>query len=88
MFEEISAYYPFEKWAGNKILLANAKEGDFVYLDAPFGHVALTDYFVEYRFDEDQRQVADKFRKLDDRKCKVLLTTSTPFVRELFADFN
>ena len=73
-----------------EILLENAKEGDFVYLDLPFGHMPLTEYFVEYRFDyEDQRQVADTFRKLDDRKCKVLLTTSsTPFVRELFADFT
>jgi len=45
---------------------------------------------VEYRFDdEDQRQVVDTFRKLDDRKCKVLLPTpSKPFVRELFADFT
>jgi DNA adenine methylase len=71
------------------ILLENAKPGDFIYLDPPFGRIALTEYFLEYRFDdEDLRTLAGVYKELDDRECKVLLTApSTPLVKDLFADF-
>ena len=75
-----------------KILLENAIEGDFIYLDPPYNPESSTASFTSYTHsgfsDNDQKELADIFRKLDDRKCKVMLTnSSTPLVRELYAPF-
>jgi DNA adenine methylase len=75
-----------------KILLENAKEGDFIYLDPPYSPVSSTAYFTKYTnsgfHDRDQKELADVFRKLDDTKCKILLSnSSTPFVKEVYSDF-
>jgi DNA adenine methylase len=76
-----------------EMLLENAKEGDFIYLDPPYSPESSTACFTNYTsfgFDnQDQQELADIFRKLDDRKCKVMLTnSSTPLVRELYAPFD
>jgi DNA adenine methylase len=75
-----------------EMLLENAKEGDFIYLDPPYDPVSSTSYFTNYThigFDnKDQQELATVFRKLDDRGCKVLLSNSdTQFIRELYSDF-
>ena len=75
-----------------KILLENAKEVDFIYLDPPYSPVSSTAYFTNYTcfgFDnQDQKQLLDAFTKLDDRGCKVLLTNSdTQFIKNLYSDF-
>jgi DNA adenine methylase len=75
-----------------EMLLENAKEGDFIYLDPPYNPVSLTAYFTNstcFGFDnKDQQELATVFRKLDDRKCKVLLSNSdTQFIRELYSNF-
>ena len=74
------------------ILLENAKEGDFIYLDPPYDPVSSTAYFTKYTHsgfgDQDQKELADIFRELNDRNCKVLLSnSSTPLVKELYTDF-
>ena len=75
-----------------EMLLEHAKEGDFIYLDPPYSPVSSTAYFTNYTifgFDnQDQKQLLDVFRKLDDRGCKVLLTNSdTQFIKDLYSDF-
>jgi DNA adenine methylase len=75
-----------------KEILENAKEGDFIYLDPPYNPVSSTAYFTKYTnsgFDnQDQKELAHVFRKLNDRTCKVLLSnSSTPFVKGLYSDF-
>ena len=75
-----------------QILLENAKEGDFVYLDPPYSPASSTAYFTNYTTDgfsyNDQKKLAETYGQLDEIKCKVMLTNSnTPLVRELYADF-
>jgi DNA adenine methylase len=75
-----------------EMLLENAKEGDFIYLDPPYSPVSSTAYFTNYTTDgfsyKDQKELAERFRQLDEMKCKVMLTNSnTPLVRELYAPF-
>jgi DNA adenine methylase len=74
------------------ILLENAREGDFIYLDPPYNPVSSTAYFTKYTDsgfdDQDQKELVHIFRELNDRNCKVLLSnSSTPFVKELYSDF-
>ena len=76
-----------------EMLLENAKEGDFIYLDPPYNPVSSTAYFTNYTTNgfsyKDQKELAERFRQLDEMKCKVMLTNSnTPLVRELYAPFD
>jgi DNA adenine methylase len=75
-----------------EILLENAKEGDFIYLDPPYSPVSSTAYFTNYTYNgfsnKDQKELAEIYRQLDEMKCKVMLTNSnTPLVREFYAPF-
>jgi DNA adenine methylase len=75
-----------------EILLENAREGDFIYLDLPYNPTSSTSYFTKYTHtgfnNKDQEELATVFRKLDDRKCKVLLSNSdTQFIKELYSSF-
>jgi DNA adenine methylase len=75
-----------------KPLLENATEGDFIYLDPPYNPESKTANFVGYTvygfYEKDQRELADIFRELDKRKCKVLLSnSSTALVQNLYNDF-
>jgi DNA adenine methylase len=72
--------------------LENAKESDFIYLDPPYNPLSSTAYFTKYTNsgfnDEDQKELAHIFSKLNDRNCKLLLSnSSTPFVKELYSEF-
>ena len=76
-----------------QILLENARQGDFVYLDPPYNPVSVTASFTSYTnsgfTNTDQKELRDVFRELNDRKCKVLLSNSdTKFIRELYSDFT
>jgi DNA adenine methylase len=57
-----------------KILLENAKEGDFIYLDPPYNPISSTAYFTRYTnsgfSDRDQKELADVFRELNDRNLQ------------------
>jgi len=72
--------------------LKKAREGDFVYLDPPFHPLSRTANFVDYTkngFGEhDQIELAQEFRELDGKGCRVLLSNSdTRLTRELYAGF-
>jgi DNA adenine methylase len=74
-------------------VLETAKRGDFLYFDPPYHPVSATANFTSYTagaFSEaDQRRLADAFRELADRGCKVMLSNSdAPLIRELYADFH
>ena len=75
-----------------QIVLENAREGDFVYLDPPYNPASSTASFTSYTnsgfTDTDQKELRDVFTELMDRKCKVLLSNSdTKFIRELYSEF-
>jgi DNA adenine methylase len=75
-----------------QIVLENAKEGDFVYLDPPYNPASSTASFTSYTnsgfTNTDQKELRDVFIELTDRKCKVLLSNSdTKFIRELYSEF-
>jgi len=70
-----------------------AKSGDFVYLDPPYDTLTETANFTSYNKDdfgrEMQRKLADVFRVLDKKGCKVMLSNhNTPFIRELYKGFR
>lgn len=74
-------------------VLEVARKGDFVYMDPPYHPVSSTSSFTSYSVDdfkpEDQRRLADTYRALSERGCKVMLSNSdVPFIRELYADFR
>jgi DNA adenine methylase len=76
-----------------KNALVEAEEDDFIYLDPPYHPVSPTANFTGYSgkgfADDDQLELSKIFAKLDDTKCKVLLSNSdTPFIRKLYSDFS
>jgi DNA adenine methylase len=76
-----------------KEALNKARKGDFVYLDPPFHPLRSTANFVDYTRtgfgEKDQQELADTFRELDRRGCKVLLSNSdTKLTRELYSGFE
>ena len=72
---------------------AQAKEGDFVYLDPPYQPLSTTSSFTSYTRNsfssEDQERLAQLFQKLTDKGCYAMLSNSdTPFIRELYSGFQ
>ena len=70
-----------------------AKRDDFIYFDPPYQPLNKTSSFTSYTknsFDErDQKKLCQVFKKLDKRRCKVMLSNSdTPFIRKLYKDFK
>jgi len=66
-----------------------AKAGDFVYFDPPYDTLTDTANFTSYNKDsfghDMQTRLAETFRTLDARGCKVMLSNhNTPFIRELY----
>ncbi len=78
---------PFER------ALQRAQPGDFVYLDPPYVPLSSTANFTAYTKDGfgpgDQRRLAEVCRILDRRGVLFMLSNSdTPWVRELYRDFD
>jgi DNA adenine methylase len=70
-------------------VLADARRGDFVYLDPPYAPVSATSSFTGYTeagFGEaDQRRLRDVVVGLARRGCQVVLSNSTaPLIRDLY----
>ncbi|MEB3195864.1 MAG: DNA adenine methylase [Candidatus Sericytochromatia bacterium] len=77
---------------GYEQVLLRARRGDFIYFDPPYHPVSSTANFTGYTagaFDaRDQRQLAEVFRTLSLRGCKVMLSNSdTPYIQELYRDY-
>jgi len=73
--------------------VADAKAGDFVYLDPPYVPAGQARAFTHYGAAsfglEEHRRIARLFRALNDRGVHVLLSNSdTPLVRELYSGFR
>ena len=73
--------------------IADAQAGDFVYFDPPYVPVTPTANFTSYTADgfgaEQHRELAETARALAARGVHVLLSNSdSPFVRELYSDFE
>ncbi len=74
-------------------ILADAKRGDFVYLDPPYAPRSRTASFTSYAEapfgDAEQRRLAKQVGELAARGVQVLTSNSdTPFVRELYSGFR
>lgn len=74
-------------------VLEHARKGDFVYFDPPYVPLSPTSDFTAYipgGFGEgEQRKLAKVFGKLARRGVYAMLSNSdTPFVRELYKDFD
>ena len=75
------------------MLLSEAVEDDFVYLDPPYYPISETSNFTSYSTNgftkEDHIKLSKIFAKLSDRGCKVLLSNSNiEFIKELYSDFT
>jgi len=73
--------------------LKNATNGDFVYLDPPYQPVSETANFTSYTGRdfgyEDQERLCAKFKALDRKGVKVLLSNSkSPEIMDLFEEFS
>ena len=74
-------------------LSAIARKGDFIYFDPPYQPLSKTAYFTSYTRgsfgEQDQRDLASLYAKLDRRGCLLMLSNSdTPLIRELYAGFR
>lgn len=77
---------------GFEALLRYAKPGDFVYLDPPYAPVSETANFTAYALGgfgtAEQQKLADVFRVLDKRGCRLMLSNSdVPLIRDLYKDY-
>ncbi|MBI4439964.1 DNA adenine methylase [Candidatus Woesearchaeota archaeon] len=78
---------PFEK------ILDFAKKGDFIYFDPPYYPLNRTSSFTTYTKDvfleDEQKRLADVFKELDKRGCKVMLSNSDiEFIKSLYGGYN
>ncbi len=70
-----------------------AKKGDFIYFDPPYHPISPTSSFTSYTAaafsGEDQRRLADVYRELDKKGCRLMLSNSdSPFIRKLYGGFR
>ncbi len=78
---------------GFEAVVPKAGPGDFVYFDPPYVPLSATANFTSYAADDfgpdDQRRLANVYRELDARGCRVMLSNAdTPFVHELYGGFR
>jgi DNA adenine methylase len=75
------------------ILTRYARKGDFVFLDPPYQPIAKYSDFKRYTkkffYEKDQVELAEDFKRLIDRGCKVILTNSAhPIIFDLYKNFE
>ena len=69
------------------------KEGDFIYFDPPYQPISKTSSFTSYQktnfSDKQQKKLANVFKKLDEKNCKVMLSNSEhPLILELYKNYD
>lgn len=74
-------------------IITKVKEDDFIYIDPPYHPLNETANFTKYTnfgFDiNQQKRLANFFKELDKRKCKIILSNSdTIFIRDLYSPFK
>ncbi len=74
------------------VILRNAKEGDFVYLDPPYDQEDGSSFvsYTKYNFNrKDQRRLYKTFVRLSNKNIKVMMSNSdTKFIRDLYKEYN
>jgi DNA adenine methylase len=75
-----------------KDAVKDAQAGDFIYFDPPYQPLNRTSSFTQYTADsfseEDQKTLAETFRKLDKKGCMVMLSNSySPLIEYLYRDY-
>ena len=73
--------------------VTKAGGGDFIYFDPPYyplnNHKNFTTYTKDNFLEKEQIKLANVFKILDKKGCKLMLSNSdTDFIRELYDDFN
>lgn len=76
-----------------EVVMKGAKKGSFVYLDPPYDPVSDSSSFTGYTLDgfgrAEQIRLKNACDELHAKGCKFLLSnSSTPFIRELYADYH
>lgn len=76
-----------------EVVLENAKDKDFVYIDSPYDIISDTANFTNYTKDgftkNDQIRLRNCFVRLSNEGCFCLLSNAdTEFIRELYKDFE
>ena len=76
-----------------EVLSANAKAGDFIFLDPPYVPVSPFADFKRYTrtqfHDQDHHDLAQLAKTLSSRGCDILITNSNhPLVHDLFRDYR
>ena len=71
----------------------NARTGDFIYFDPPYYPLtkgkSFTNYTKEDFLEKEQKKLAEVFKELDKKGCKVMLSNSdTNFIKNLYNGFN
>jgi DNA adenine methylase len=79
--------------ASFETVVDRAKRGDLVYFDPPYVPVSATSYFTAYTEgsfgDDEQRALAQVYRDLDKKGCKVMLSNSNAqLVRDLYQGYT
>ena len=74
-------------------ILNSAKKDDFIYFDPPYYPLkrgkSFTTYTKDKFLEEEQKLLADVFKKLDQRGCSVMLSNSDmEFVKELYPNYD
>jgi len=70
----------------------DVNKGDFIYFDPPYYPLkkeSFTTYTKEQFLEKEQKMLAELFKELDKKGCKVMLSNSdTPFIKELYKEYN
>lgn len=74
-------------------IVEHAKRGDFVYFDPPYHPLKKGKSFTTYTqgnfLEEKQERLAEVFKKLDKKGCKVMLSNSdTKFIKGLYQGYK
>lgn len=74
-------------------MIKDVKKEDFIYFDPPYHPLKNKNSFTTYTKDsfkaEDQQKLAELYKKLDKKGCKVMLSNSdTEFIKELYSNYN